>query len=170
MRKSGFWFIYALLMVAQLLLSTYLRVSPYLMLTILPVMVLCISIRNSTASTMLIAFVTGLVIDLLSEGMLGLNALALVPVAFCRNSIIRLVFGQELFAREEDFSIQKNGFGKVVLAVLLAQALFLLVYIWVDGAGMRSVSFNALRFAVSLVAGLLISLLTLSLLAPDTRR
>lgn len=170
MRRSVFWLIYVLLVIAQLLLTNYLRVSPYLMLTILPVMVLCISIRTGTAAAMLIAFVTGLTVDYLSEGLLGLNALALVPVAFLRNSIIRLVFGNELFAREEDFSVERNGFGKAALALLIAHSLFLIIYIWVDSAGMRPFSFNAIRFAVSLAAGMLLSLLTLALLAPDPRR
>ena len=170
MRKPVFWLIYVLLVIAQLLLTNYLRVSPYLMLTILPVMVLCISIRTGTLGAMLIAFVTGLAVDFLSDGLPGLNALALVPVAYCRNGIIRLVFGTEVFAREEDFSVQKNGFGKVFQALFIAQVIFLVIYIWVDGAGMRPFSFNAIRFAVSLVGGILISLPTLGLLAPDSRR
>ena len=170
MRKSGFWFIYLLLIVVQLLLTTFLRVSPYLMLSILPVMVLCIPIRVGTTGAMFIAFATGLAVDVLSEGMLGLNALALVPVALFRNGIIRLIFGTELFARGEDFSPERNGFGKVLLALLIAHALFLAIYVWVDAAGMRPFSFNAIRFTVSLVAGLLVSLLTLGLLAPDPRR
>ena len=170
MKRSTFWFIYVLLVIVQLLLTNYLRVSPYLMLTILPVLVMCISIRVGTVAVMLIAFVTGLTVDYLTEGMLGLNALALVPVAFLRNGIIRLVFGTELFAREEDFSTQRNGFWKAAQAILIAQIVFLTIYIWVDGAGMRTLSFNAIRFAVSLVAGTLLSLLTLGILAPDTHR
>ena len=170
MKKNVFWLIYVLMVIGQLLLTNYLRVSPYLMLTILPVMVICISIRTGTLAAMLIAFATGLVVDFLSDGLPGLNAIALVPVAFCRNGIIRLIFGSEVFAREEDFSAQKNGFGKVFQALLIAQIIFLAIYIWVDAAGMRPFSFNAIRFAVSLVAGLLISLPALGLLAPDSRR
>ena len=170
MRRNVFWLNYFLLVIVQLLLTNYLRVSPYLMLTILPVMVLCIPIRVGTLPAMLIAFATGITVDLLSEGLLGMNALALVPVAFCRNAIIRLVFGNELFARSDDFCVQRNGFGKSVLAIFIAQVLFLLVYIWVDSAGMRPFSFNAIRFAVSLAAGMLVSVLTLRLLAPDPRQ
>jgi hypothetical protein len=91
-------------------------------------------------------------------------------VAFCRNGIIRLVFGTELFARREDFSPQRNGFSKTLLALLIAQSLFLVIYIWIDSAGMRTLSFNALRFGVSLVTGMLVSLFTLGILAPDPRR
>lgn len=169
MKKSGFWLIYIILLLAQLLLSTYANFTPYVMVTLLPVMVLCMPIRMHTILAMVIAFASGLSVDLLSEGLLGLNALALVPVAFARNSIIRLIFGRELFAREEDFSIHRNGFGKVLVALVLSVALFLAIYIWADGAGTRPLLFNAIRFGASLVASTLLSLLVVNLLAPDSR-
>lgn len=170
MNKTGFWLIYLIMLVAQLLLSTYANFSPYVLVTLLPVMVLCIPIRMGTIPAMLIAFASGLSVDLLSEGLLGLNALALVPVAFARNSIIRLIFGGELFAREEDFSIHRSGFGKVMVAILLSTALFLAVYIWADGAGTRPFLFNAIRFAASLAVSTGLSLLVVDLLAPDSRK
>ena len=170
MRKPNFWIAYVLLLIAQLLLSNYFHVTPYIMLSILPVMVLCISIRVGTVGAMVIAFVTGLAVDFLSEGVIGLNALALTPVAFLRNPIIRLVFGNEVFARGEDFSLQRSGFGKLTLAILLAQTVFLAIYIWADGAGLRPFWFNAARFAASLAAGLALSMCTLQVLAPDTRK
>lgn len=169
MKKSGFWLIYIILLVAQLLLSTYANFTPYVMVTLLPVMVLCMPIRMHAILAMVIAFASGLSVDLLSEGLLGLNALALVPVAFARNAIIRLIFGRELFAREEDFSIHRNGFGKVLVALVLSVALFLAIYIWADGAGTRPLLFNAIRFGASLVASTLLSLLVVNLLAPDSR-
>ena len=170
MRKSGFWAAYVLLLILQLLLSNYFLFTPYIMLSILPVMVLCIPIRVGTVGAMLIAAATGFTVDLLAEGVLGLNAIALIPVAYARNSIIRLVFGGELFAREEDFSVHRSGFGKVATALFLAQALFLLVYVWVDAAGTRPFWFLSARFGASLGAGFLLSLLTLDVLAPDPRK
>ena len=170
MRKPGFWAVYVLLLLAQLLLSNFFNISPYVMLSILPVMVLCIPIRVGTTLAMLIAFATGLSIDLLSEGLLGLNALALVPVAYARKGLIGLIFGEDLFARGEDFSASKNGFGGVALAILLAQGIFLAIYVWADSAGTRPFWFNTARFAASLGAGFLVSLLASEVLAPDTRR
>jgi len=170
MKKPGFWLIYLFLLVAQLLLSTYANFSPYVIVTLLPVMVLCMPIRVITYASLVIAFATGLTVDFLSEGLLGLNALALVPVAFARNATIRLFFGEELFAREEDFSIHRSGFGKVAMAVVLSVAIFLVVYIWADGAGTRPFAFNAIRFAVSLAVSSGLSLLVVNLLAPDSRK
>lgn len=170
MKKSGFWISYCLLVIAQLLLSNYCNFTPYLTLTILPVLVLCISIQVGTSGAMCIAFLTGLTVDWLSEGLLGLNALALVPVALLRNPFIRLVFGNELFARGEDFSIQRNGVGRITLIVVLSQSLFLLLYIWADGAGLRPLWFNAARFGASLAVGTVLSLFTLPVLASDSHR
>ena len=168
--KRGFWIAYVLLLVAQLLLSNFFHVTPYIFLTILPVMVLCIPIRTGTAGAMLIACATGLVVDFLSEGVLGLNALALIPVAYARNGIIGLIFGPELFARKEDFSVGRCGFSKVAVALFLALLIFLTIYIWADGAGTRPLWFNGLRLAASTGASFLVSLLTLGVLAPDPRK
>ena len=168
--KRGFWIAYIFLLMAQLLLSNYFHVTPYIFLTLLPVMVLCIPIRMGTIGAMLIAGLSGLVIDFLSEGVLGLNALALIPVAYARNGIIGLIFGPELFARKEDFSIGRCGFGKVAVALFLSLLIFLVIYIWTDGAGTRPLWFNGLRLGASLVASFLLSLLTLGVLAPDPRK
>lgn len=170
MKQSKFYLVYLLLTVVQMVICNYFHLTPYIMLSILPAMVLCIPTRVSQIGAMIIAFATGLAVDLLSEGLLGLNALALVPVAFARRGIVRLLFGEDLFIRKEDFSIRKHGWGKVVVAILAAQALFLLVYIWADGAGTRPLGFNALRFGASLVAGVAVSLLAAETLAPDTRK
>ena len=170
MRKNGFFAVYLILLVAQLLLTNYFHFTPYIMLTILPVMVLCIPLGISTTVAMLIAFGTGLSVDLLSEGIIGLNTLALVPVAFCRKEMIRLIFGEELISRGEDFSVRRSGLGQVLLAITLAQALFLLVFIWADSAGTRPFWFNFLRFICSLAAGVLVSLLVADPLAPDSRK
>ena len=168
--KRGFWIAYVLLLLAQLLLSNYFHVTPYIFLTILPVMVLCIPIRVGTVGAMLIACLSGLAIDFLSEGVIGLNALSLIPVAYARHGIIGLIFGPELFARKEDFSVGRCGFGKVAMALFLSLLIFLVIYIWADGAGTRPLWFNGLRLGASLVASFIVSLLTLGALAPDPRK
>ena len=170
MRKSGFWVAYFLLLVAQILLSNYFLFTPYITLSILPVMVLCISTRIAPYVCMLIAFGSGLMVDWLSEGVLGLNAFALVPVALLRNPVIHLVYGEGLFTRKEDFTVKGHGVAKVIMAILMVQALFLVLYIWADGAGLRPLRFSLARFFASLPAGLVVSLLTLNVLAADPHR
>ena len=161
---------YILLLVAQMLICNYFHVSPYLMLSILPAMVLCIPTRVRTAFAMLIAFATALCVDLLAEGVLGLNILALVPVALCRRSICGFIFGEELLVREEDFSTRKYGFPKVIFALVIVQFIFLAVYLYADGAVVRPPLFSLERFGVSLLAGVLVSIPVAEILTPDDRK
>lgn len=170
MKKTGFFAVYLILVVAQLLLSNYFHLSRYIMLTILPVMVLCIPLKVDTIPAMIIAFATGLTVDLFADGVIGLNALALVPVAFGRKEMIRLIFGEDLLSRGEDFSVRRSGLGQVIMAIAIAHALFLFIYIWADGAGTRPFWFNFTRFLLSELVGVLVSLLVIDTLAPDSRK
>ena len=121
--KRGFWIAYVLLLLAQLLMSNYFHVTPYIFLTILPVMVLCIPIRVGTVGAMFIACASGLVVDFLSEGVLGLNALALIPVAFARHGIIGLIFGSLPFAIPGMPVPVKLGLagGPLIIAILISR-------------------------------------------------
>lgn len=158
MRQGRFFFMFILLLIAQVCICNFFRLSQYVMLSILPAMILMIPIRRDTISALLIAFASGFAVDFFSDGLMGLNILALVPVAFARFTIIRLVFGEEVFARKEDISVARQGVFKMGLALIMAQTLFLLLYIWADGAGTRPLWFSCTRFAASLVAGVALSM------------
>ena len=170
MKQNNFPIAYVLMVVAQILICNYFHLSQYVVLSILPVIVLCIPTKVGTFAAMCIAFATGLSVDWLAEGVIGLNTLALVPVALIRKDLITLIFGEELFERKEAFTIRKYGIGKVSFSLLTVQALFLLIYIWADGANLRPFSFNLLRFGLSLLAGYLLSLLVVDITAPDDRK
>ena len=69
--KNRFVLTYVLLVIAQMLLCNYFHFTPYIMLTILPIMVFCIPTRVSVFWTLIIAFVTGLAVDYFAEGIRG---------------------------------------------------------------------------------------------------
>ena len=170
MMKKNFTALYILLVVAQMLLTNYFHLTPYIMLTILPVIVLCIPTRVSTTACLFIAFATGLAVDLFAEGTLGLNTLALTPVAFARRGLCNAVFGPELKTRGEEFSFRKYGPVKVIFAITVVHALFLLVYIAADIAFAGPLLFCLERFGASLLAGVLLSIPVADILTPDDRR
>ena len=148
---------YLLLPVAQVLLWNYFNFSQFLTIAILPVLLLCISVKRGPVFSMAIAFVTGLAADFFAGGLLGLTSLALVPVCLLRRPIIWLVSGSELQARGEDISFQRQGSSKMMLATAMVTAVFLLVYIVADSAGTRPLWVDAVKFAASLAVSTLIS-------------
>ncbi len=170
MGKNRFEITFFLLVIAQVLVCNYFHFSYYVTLSILPLLILCLPLRMNTLWSLLLAAAVGLAVDLLADGVVGLNAAALLPVAFVRKTVISAVFGSGLFARDEDIAIRKHGRPKFALAIVLVQALFLVVYIALDGAWTRPFWFNFLRFAASLLAGEVVSLLLAGLLVPDDRK
>lgn len=164
--RQRFVFTYLILLVIQIVFGGLLNLSQYVVICFLPVMILALPIAYSTPRVLLTAFLSGLAVDFFTSGVLGLSICALLPVAACRNFIIRLVFGTELFSRQEDISIHKQGPAKVLLAILLATVLFFLIYIPVDCAGTRPAGFMALRMLLSTILSTAVSYYVAGLLAP----
>lgn len=170
MKQHSFLLTFILMLIGQILLCNYFRVTQYVTLSILPVMIMCIPTKHSTTLALIAAFVTGLAVDMLSEGIIGLNVLALVPVAFVRQKVVKAIFGEEIFTRGGNFSIGRYGPTKVSFAILIAQSLFLFIYVLADGAGTRPLWFNGARFGASLLAGYLLSLFVVEMMSPDDRK
>lgn len=169
MRKSNLLLKFVLLLIAQILLCNFFTFSRYLMITFLPAMILFLPIRQNTLTTLFIAFASGFAVDFLSDGMLGLSSLSLVPIALCRKSIIRLVFGSEILVREENLSFSKNGIPHIFTGIIISTALFLAIYIRADGAGLRPALFNLTKFVASLALSSLISVFIIKRITQDDR-
>ncbi|MBR0175684.1 MAG: hypothetical protein IJQ22_09330 [Bacteroidales bacterium] len=164
--KQRYIFTYLVLLVIQIICGGLLNLSQYVVLCFLPVMILSLPITLNTPGVLVTAFLTGFAVDFFTDGVLGLTICALLPVAFTRNALIRLVFGTELLSRQEDISIHKQGPAKVLLAILLATTLFFLIYIPVDCAGTRSGGFVALRMFLSVALSTPVSFYIAGVLAP----
>lgn len=168
--RQSFGILYTLLVIGQVVLCNYASLGPYIMLSMLPAMVFCIPTTVSTTMCMLIAFASGLAVDWLSEGIIGLNAAAILPVAWLRNSVIKVFLGEDLITRGDRFSFRKNGFSKISVALFIMIAIYLGIYVFLDGAGTRPRWFNLTRFSVSFLCNYILSLIVTNILAPDDRK
>lgn len=168
--NQNFGLLYVLMLLCQIALCNYSPLGPYIMLSMLPTMVFCIPLKVSTTMCMFIAFLSGLAVDWLSEGLIGINAAALLPVALARNGIIRIFFGEDLLSRSDSFSFGKFGTVKISAALMTAIAIFLAVYIVLDGAGTRPMWYNLTYFGASLICNWLLALPVTHLLTPDDRK
>ena len=84
--NRNFTLIYILLVIGQILICNFINTGPYLMLSVLPALILCLPPGIPVSLLMLMAAISGLAVDWLAEGITGLNMAALVPVAFVRNT------------------------------------------------------------------------------------
>lgn len=168
--KENFWITYVILVIAQMILYVYFRFTPYIILSLLPVLILFLPTSIDSFPALLIAFGTGLLADYFSEGVIGLNSASLLPIALIRKPLISLMFGSEPFERQEGISIRKYGFARVSLAMLIVIIVFLAIYILLDCAGTRPAWFIFLALACSSAASYLLSLLIINQLTYDDRK
>lgn len=168
--SQHFGLLYTLLVVGQIILCNYTDFGPYVMLTMLPAMVLCLPTGMSTITTMLIAFCSGLSVDWLSEGLLGLNAAALVPVALVRKQVIRMFLGEDIITRGDPFSYRKNGIAKISAAHVLCIILFMSIYILLDGAGTLPVWFCLTKGSISAACSFILAIIVTNILCADEKK
>ena len=167
---QNFGILYTLMLIGQVILSNYTQLGPYILLSMLPAMILCIPTSVSTISCMLIAFASGLSVDWLSEGLLGLNTAAILPVALARKSIIKVFMGEDLISRGDNFSYRKTGAGKISAAHSVCLIIFLSIYIILDGAGTLPTWFCITKGAVSFICNFFLAILVTNILSPDDRK
>ena len=168
--NRNFRTLYILLLVFQIILCNYSNLGPYVMLSMLPAMVLCIPLSVGTPLCLLIAFLSGLSVDWLSEGLIGINTSALLPVAVLRRPFISSFIGEDLIVRKDNFSIRKNGFSKIFFALLASTAIFMCLYVFLDGAGTRPFWFSAARFGASLAANMVLGLIVVNVLTGEEKK
>lgn len=161
---------FILLVVVQVLMSNYMDFSLYIVFTIMPALILLMPLKLNVLAAMPIAFLIGLSVDFLSDGLLGLNAAALVPVALARKSIFSITQGKSSIERDDELSFSRGSSGKLSLGLLMALSIFLIIYIIADGAGTRPFWFNLARFSASLACSFILSMLTAHILLPSNKR
>ena len=170
MKTQNFGLLYFLMVLGQMVLCNFADFSPYVMLSMLPAMIICVPLTVNTSLCMLLAFATGLSVDWLSEGLIGINAAALVPVALMRKPLIRFFLGEDIKTRSDSFSFRKNGVVKISFILLISTVIFLGIYVFLDGAGTRPTWFNLTRIGVSLACNYVLALIVTNILTVDDRK
>ena len=167
---TGFAVTYVLLAAAQIIICNYMFLGPLVTLTLLPPLVMFLPLSQKTSVSMAVAFITGLAVDWISDGVLGLNTAALVPVALLQKPLIRLFVGDDIVVRGDAVSVNKSGWFKVLAPGAVALGLFLAIYIILDGAGTKTFLFNLGRWGCSFAACLPLEAIMVYLFSYQDRR
>lgn len=162
MRQSSYFIVYLLLCIVQALFDNFFLFSQYVVLSILPVLIMSLPPRHGTPFAIIIAFLTGALVDFIGTGSLGLTSIALLPVALMRMPILRLVSEDDYAFYRNDPPATHQSTSEALLCNIFAYIIYFAVFIPVESAGTRPFWFDALRFlisgTVSLLLGFLLSL------------
>lgn len=148
-----------LVFLLQLVLTDYVHLGPYVFLCLVPYLILQIPLSRSVHVVMLIAFAIGLGLDILSDGVPGLNAFAAVLAAAPRKFFYRRLVNSDRQDKTEIPLPGETGLLKYLKYLAAVTALYLAAYVVLDCVSFRPAEFVLLKFAASTAASILLALL-----------
>ena len=151
----------ALLIICQILLSEYVNIWPLLYIAIFPQFIILLPPAINKIVHLLIAFVLGMAIDIFADGVLGLNAAALVAMAYVRPSFLKITLSKANLDTTDNQPLLPRTVEIQKLAMLngCMLAIFFLVYILLDSAGSFPLWYTILKIAVCTTVNCIISLI-----------
>lgn len=166
MKQNTFIVSFILLMIVQLYLTKYCQIAPFVYISLLPALVMCLPTTRPQWFVMTTAFACGILTDLLADGVTGLNALAIVPAALLQKRMISVFIDDEIVERGYSFSFRENGYFKILMALTVLYAIYFTIYVIFDCAGQRPVGFILAKIAVSLCISLIFGAIVCGVLCP----
>lgn len=142
-----------LLILAQGALDNYINLSVYLDIFLCLFIVLALPPKLGSIPSMTAGFVLGLAVDILGNGIPGMNAAAMTAAGVCRKGIFELTAPKEKEKRE---GIDTMGLRNFVLYSMPLVLICLTVYILLDSSGFRPAGLCLARLGISFVVNTLL--------------
>lgn len=148
-----------LVFLLQVVVTDYLYAGPYLYVCLLPFLVVIIPMSRRPQLVLLAAFGMGLMLDLLSDGVAGLNAAAAVAAAAARKPLYRALVNADHQDKTEVPVPGAVGIAKYLKYTAAVTAVYMAVYILFDCVSFRPFFFILAKLAVSIVVSTALALL-----------
>ena len=149
----------ALAFILQIFICDYVSPSPYVCLSLMPLLVMLISRRVGIYGTMLIAFGLGILLDVLADGLVGLNAACAVLTAAFKEFNYKHIINSDRQDHTHIVSIRAAGIKKFLFYLLSLVAIYMACYVFLDCVGGSSAGFILFTFAASALASALLCFL-----------
>ena len=159
MKRPADIFYFVLLFLLQLVISDYVHLGPWICLNLIPLLILLIPLSYRPHAVLLIAFGLGLGLDLLSDGVPGLNAFAAVLAAAPRKFFYRTMVNADRQDKTEVPLMGEVGLVKYLKYLAVLTAIYLVAYVLVDCISFRPAGFIALKVIASWSASTALCLL-----------
>ena len=143
------------LLLIQLLISGYINIWPMLYIAVFPLLV----ITCNHIVSILTAFCFGLLVDILSDEVLGLNAAAIVAIAYFRPLLFKVAVSKTTLENTIEITQRTIGTTQFLLVTALSYAIFFTIYIALDSWGYFSFIYTIARFLLNIIINTAVALL-----------
>lgn len=147
---------WVIVIVLQCILDNYVDLGIYTRIVLLPYLILTLPYRYLTISSMVLAFLTGLCVDIFTTGVLGLNAGALVGVAFVRQKMLHSFIDERNIERHDSPDVKAMGTGRSIFYVFFSHLVFFTLHTILDNFGFTPAMITIPKIAIgTVVSGLI---------------
>ncbi len=150
--------IYAVVILIQVIMNNYVNLGPMVYICLVPLLVIYLPLDQKNYLTLIIAFGLGLLIDILSDGVLGLNAGAATLVALVYKPLFYPIFQKNNYSKKYILPIRESGLWHHVLYLLIILAIYFMFYIAFDGLAKTTLLVSLIRYLVNILVNLAIAL------------
>jgi len=141
----------AILLIMQILMTEFINISPFLLLSVFPVFIVTLPININYTLLMFIAAGYGLTVDIFTEGVVGINAAALTAMAAAFGPIMRLVIPKILLYDVSQITFNEVSLDRLIVINALLCFVYLAVYLLLHTMEHGMFLYNLFRFAVNLI-------------------
>ena len=165
---------YILLCIVMLLLQTVINnhvyTNPLVFICFIPLLIIQMPLLLRPYVALPAAFTIGLLADILSGGVIGLNAGAAVLATTFRRPLFYLCFSKGTILRDTMPAVKEVGFYNYSLYAFLVILIYFLFYVFFDGFSAAQWKVMAIRLgANSLINLVLIMIISISFFNTDKR-
>ncbi|MGM9774915.1 MAG: hypothetical protein ACI3Y2_06920 [Candidatus Egerieousia sp.] len=146
-----------IILILQLFACEFLNIWPPLYVAVLPLFIMLLPAAFNSYLLMLLAFGMGLVVDALSDGVLGLNATACTSVAFFKKTMLGTVMRYDTQTAINTIGSRVMGRAKFFVMMLMAYAIYFTIYVLLDGMGLGDILFILFRIILNVFVNALIA-------------
>jgi len=146
--------IYAVVILLQVIIGNYVNLGPMIYICLIPLLVVYLPLDQKPYLSLIIAFGLGLIVDMLSDGVLGLNAGAATLISLVYRPIFYPVFKKNTYSKKYIPPISESGIWHHVLYLLIIYAIYFLFYIAFDGLATSTLLVSLIRYFFNLAANL----------------
>lgn len=149
--------IYAVVILLQIIINNYVYLGPMVYICLIPLLVMYLPLDQKPYISLIIAFGLGLIIDILSDGVLGLNAGAATLLALVYKPLFYPVFQKNNYSKKFIPAIRESNIWHHVLYLLIIIAIYFLFYIAFDGLATTTLIVSLTRYLVNVAVNLVLA-------------
>ena len=150
--------IYIALLMLQVIINNYLYLGPLVYICLIPLLVVYLPLDQKPFVSLLIAFGLGLAVDILSDGVLGLNAGAATLVALIYKRLFYPIFQKNTYSKRFIPPVRESNLWHHVLYLLIIYAIYFLFYISFDGLALSTILVSSARYRICVAVNLVLAL------------